>query len=234
MISQNKFVAGFRDLARKNLVISIAGESGLGKTSLALYLIGNLLPIENASCVWVQASELFPKKRMISMFQKNTSVLDYLNNNLFIVPKSSCKDQSSLNDTIKLFFSRETVLPPNIKYVVIDNISHHLRYRLEQIQDINGRILCVNDFFYSFLQPFLSYCATNNVIPILIHEMSFNPGLNQNKMFFYKLFERIESLFLSLRKSYRSNGLNVITITHKKCEWNLKYKLSTDGFDFYF
>jgi len=232
MISQNKFFTVFQDLTKKNLVVSISGESGLGKTSLALYLIGNLIQIEMTSCVWVQASESFPKKRMNSMFQKYNSVLDYLNNNVFVIPKYSCKDFVDFKSTIKLFLSKESVFPPNVKYVVIDNVSHHLRYKLEHIEDINNRTLFLNDFFYSFLQPFLTFCASNNIIPILVHEMSFNPGLNQNKMFFYKLFERIESVSIFLNKDFANNS-KYMTITYKTQSWKLNYVLSDSGFEFY-
>ena len=85
MTHQNLILEGIKEIFQDNTVISISGKSGTGKTSLALYLAGYYLASDiphDGSCVWIQASELFPKKRLKTMFQ-NTS-LNYLINNIFV------------------------------------------------------------------------------------------------------------------------------------------------------
>lgn len=66
-------------------VVSISGESGTGKTSFALYLVGNMVN-DPSCCIWIQASEFFPKARLTSMFQNDQQKKDYLLKNTLIAP----------------------------------------------------------------------------------------------------------------------------------------------------
>ena len=46
MISESKLINAFKHLFLNKLPLSISGESGTGKTTLALYSVGNLLTSE--------------------------------------------------------------------------------------------------------------------------------------------------------------------------------------------
>ena len=58
MISKSPLINLFKYLFDNRLPISVSGESGTGKTTLALYLVGNILISEEkyrGSCIWIQA-----------------------------------------------------------------------------------------------------------------------------------------------------------------------------------
>ena len=132
---------GIEDLFHENRLISISGKAGTGKTSLSLYLIGNLLTSltpYDGSCVWIQASEPFPKKRLGSMFRNDEGKLEYLTNNIFVTPGNGPYTTFDLQlEALKRLSKNNYLLPPDIKFIVIDNISYHLRFRFSQINDIN-------------------------------------------------------------------------------------------------
>ncbi|MHA1987214.1 MAG: hypothetical protein ACW98D_11285, partial [Promethearchaeota archaeon] len=89
MTFQESVISSFQELFRGNTLISISGKGGTGKTSLSLFLIGKFLtsiqPYEG-SCIWVQASEIFPKKRLHSLFEKDDEQLTYLTQNIYVTP----------------------------------------------------------------------------------------------------------------------------------------------------
>ena len=64
MVSQKSVFNGLKKLINRKSIISISGSSGTGKTSLSEFLIGNLLIENEGCCMWIQASEAFPKKRL--------------------------------------------------------------------------------------------------------------------------------------------------------------------------
>ena len=68
-------------------IISISGKSGSGKTTLALQLIGTILTDEDPqkTAIWIQSSELFPKKRLISLYNEFPSKVEYLLKNIFVL-----------------------------------------------------------------------------------------------------------------------------------------------------
>ena len=60
-------IVSLLNLLKERRIISISGESGTGKTTLALQLVASALTREGLTknqAVWVQASEQFPKKRL--------------------------------------------------------------------------------------------------------------------------------------------------------------------------
>ena len=70
----------FKTFPSGYFLVSISGESGLGKTTLALQLVGNILTSEasfSGQCVWVQASEAFPLQRLCSLYSKDSIKLSF-------------------------------------------------------------------------------------------------------------------------------------------------------------
>ena len=207
-LENSDFVSLIYSLSQRNrLVISISGESGTGKTILALQLVSTILtgekPYEN-SCVWIQASELFPKKRLISLFKTSPGKLNYLLKNIFVIPRnkpfSNYKEQSTFFNELGTL-----LLPSNVKFIVIDNISHHLRLAASLNLDVKGRIILLNQFFSSQLFPLIMRCLRDNIILILIHEVSFDPSSGKTQPFFNKLYSRIQTVSITLSKNFRSN-----------------------------
>lgn len=215
-------------------VVSISGSSGTGKTTLALQFVSKLLtraePYED-SCVWVQASELFSKKRLRSLFE-HLDVLDYLESNIFAIPKSTIKsyeEQSSVLYTISRDISQ---LPPFTKIIVIDNISNHLRHQISQSSDKKQVISILNNFFETQLEPLIFFCQRKAICLILLHEVSFNPELERNVPFFHSLYERIDSLHIHLEKDIFQKQNTLQATLNNSCI-NLEYKLRTKGLEFF-
>ena len=202
------FISSIYSLSQRNRrVISISGKSGTGKTTLTLQLVSTILtgekPYEN-SCVWIQASELFPKKRLISLFKTSPGKLNYLLKNIFVIPRnkpfSNYKEQSTFFNELGTL-----LLPSNVKFIVIDNISHHLRLAASLNLDVKGRVILLNQFFSSQLFPLIMRCLRDNIILILIHEVSFDPSSGKTQPFFNKLYSRIQTVSITLSKNFRSN-----------------------------
>lgn len=186
MESQSSILQRFLQLVSEHKLTCISGESGTGKTTLACQLVGTYLALKRTdTCLWVQASEIFPKTRIAQLFQEDLNALDHIFKNTFVAPKN--KTFNSYHDQLEFLkkFSENTfVLPPSLKYVVIDNISHHLRYELFQAPDVRAKCFMYNRFFDELLLPLIMYCRQNNIYLILIHEVSYNPETNKNVLFF--------------------------------------------------
>ena len=89
-MKKNNLISYFLKKCEEYSIINLYGESGLGKTTLALQIISNYLLVHRnnrKSCIWIQASENFPKKRLISMNSNNNFILNYLEKNIYIFPK---------------------------------------------------------------------------------------------------------------------------------------------------
>ena len=183
------------DLLRDRRIISISGESSTGKTTLALQLIASVLSygVTDEQCVWIQASEKFPKKRLHSFFKSSPGKLTSLLKKIFLYPVTSpflsYEDQSVFLRTLG-----STMLPFNTKFLVIDNISHHLRLAASYCSNIKQKTMLLDEFFSSQLLPLIMRCLREEINLILIHEVSFDPGLGRNQPFFNKLYSRINSL----------------------------------------
>lgn len=182
----------------EHTVISISGESGTGKTSLALYLIANLVK-NPVCCIWVQASEPFPRVRLEGMFRKNTDQQEYVLQNTYIAPK---KVMYSYSDQARFFSTLlDSIFPPDLQFLIIDNISHHLRYELTIRLGIDKKVRLMNEFYDTVIYPLILKCQREKVILILLHEVSFDVSTQQTRPFFYKLYERIKGVQLNLNKS---------------------------------
>ncbi len=233
MVPQDLILDGIKELFQNNTVISISGKSGTGKTSLALYLVGSYLTSSipySESCVWVQASESFSKKRLETMFQKEQ--LQYLTQNIFIIPGNG-PFISYLQQLEKLerVARNNFLLPPDLKFLVIDNISHHLRFKLSQVPDMEQRSQLINIFYDTVLNPLIFRCKRENINLLLIHEVSFDVNSQRTRPFFSKLYERIRGVDISLTKSFISNQ-RTMELAFNKTQFSINFTLSDIGFTF--
>ena len=227
------FISSIYRLSQRNRgIISISGKSGTGKTTLALQLVSTILtsekPLEN-SCVWIQASELFSKKRLISLFKTSPGNINYLLQNIFVFPRnkpfSNYKGQST-------FFNKlgTVLLPFNVKFIVIDNISHHLRLAASLHTDLKRRAKILDQFFNSQLFPLIMRCLRDKIVLILIHEVSFDPTLGKTQPFFNKLYSRIQAVNITLSKSLKTSEKKMeIECGDKSNGRNFTYEIMEGG-----
>lgn len=231
MLHEIDLISGIKKLISLNNIISISGPSGTGKTTLSLHLVGNLLkhnePLTD-SCIWIQASEIFPKKRLEQLFENNLEKLQYLQNNIFIKPiKRPIKSLEEQNVLIENLIAPTTLLPPSLKYIVIDNISHHLRYSL---QHTSNAFKLVNRFYDEQLLPLILFCNRENIRLFLIHEVTYSPKLNCIRPFFYKLYNRIKMIDIIL-KNMLNDKRKIMKISSKNYQWKFHYTLGNSGIE---
>jgi len=228
MTLESAFFEGFGKLCSYRNIISISGESGTGKTTLALNLVDHLIGVED-SCIWVQASELFPKKRLYQMLENYPERLEYVNESIYVIPGDSViqsyKDQAQIMEKI---VSMSAVLPPNLSVIVIDNISHHLRFVVGQNNNISEISRIMDEFYDTQIWPLILFCKRNDLILILIHEVTFVPSIAMTRPFFYKLYDRIKTIDLVLSNVINSNRktLSILVASH---EWKFTYNLDQTG-----
>ena len=179
-------------------------------------------------CVWIQASEFFPSRRLSQLFENNVKKLRFLRNNIFITPFKkpflSYQGQAQFLSTIE-----EKVFPPEVKIMVIDNISHHLRFRLTQYDSISEKVRLLNRFYEEQLLPLILYCQKNEIILILLHEVSYNPELGKTVPFFHKLYSRIESIEIFLEKDITS-PYKILNLSYLKYQKQVCYEIQNNGF----
>ena len=207
-LDNSDFISSIYILSQRNRnTISISGKSGTGKTILALQLVSKILTSEKHlenRCLWIQASESFPKKRLLSLYKTSPCEINYLLKNIFVIPRnkpfSNYKEQSTFFNEVGTL-----LLPSNVKFIVIDNISHHLRLAISLNSDIKRKVILLDQFFSSQLFPLIMRCLRENIILILIHEVSFNPSSGKTQPFFNKLYSRIQMVSITLSKNFRSN-----------------------------
>lgn len=234
MLQEVDLLNGIRKLLSHNNIISISGESGTGKTTLSLYLVGNFLTYGKSftdSCIWIQAGEIFPNKRLLQIFEGNSEELEYIQNNIFIKPvKMPIRPIMSFGEQkiiIENLINPSTFLPPSLKYIVIDNISHHLRYKLQHTTD-NYRLL--DRFYDEQLFPLILFCKREHIHLVLIHEVTFSPKLDRVRPFFYKLYDRIDKIDIVLHKVFNSDK-KTMEISHNQFQWNFQYMLAHSGIE---
>ena len=222
MLSQNKMLEGLQEILHKMTIVNLSGESGTGKTSLALYLASQFLE-DKGCCIWVQASEPFPKRRLETMYGNNQKRLTAILNQILIAP-NKCFTTFDAQSEFMVKITRENYLfPPDLQFIVIDNISHHLRFKLSQVSEISEKILLLDRFYSSELLPLILRCSRENTILILIHEVSFNINLQRNQPFFNRLYERIKGLNIVLKQS--------LITKERVMELTIKSKLYSFGFE---
>ena len=211
-------------------IISISGESGTGKTSLALFLVGQLLDFKN-SCFWIQASESFPKNRLISMYKEQKEKCDYLLNNVYITPSKVISLYSEQNNLLGKISNNKFLFPPDLRFIVIDNISHHLRFEISKVDDIRKRTSILNDFYDNILSPLILRCQRENITLILLHEVSFNVKLQKTLPFFHSLYKRIKGINIFLSRTLTSKE-RVMKIEVGDKIIPVIFKLNDNGFKF--
>jgi len=225
---ESAFIEGIKKLCSSQNIISISGESGTGKTTLALNLVNRLLGDED-SCIWVQAGELFPRKRLYQMLENYPERLELVNESIYVIPKNrvihSYKEQAQIMEKI---VSPTADIPPNLNVIVIDNISHHLRFVVGQNNNISDVSRIMDEFYDYQIWPLILFCKRNNVILILIHEVTFVPGLAKTRPFFYKLYDRIKTIDIVLGNMINKTKktLAILAADH---EWKFTYNLDQTG-----
>jgi hypothetical protein len=232
MQSEVDFLSEVKKLLNFHNIVSISGESGTGKTTLALQLIGSLLthkqPYQD-SCAWVQASELFSLKRLTQLFQSQEKKLDYIRDNIYIIPqKNLIRTYEEQTFLIQHILDLTIIMPPSIKYIIIDNISHHLRYKLSHYHSVKDISYLIDTFYENQLMPLILYCKRNEIILILIHEVTYSPKLERIKSFLHKLYDRINTIDLFLSHMYDSPKKN-LQISFKNIKWNFQYTIKQNG-----
>ncbi|MFX1584027.1 MAG: AAA family ATPase [Promethearchaeota archaeon] len=225
------FLLEIKTLLQSRMLISIYGKSGTGKTFLGLYLLGNLLTEKEPyhyQCIWIQACEFFPSKRLSQLFQKDLNKLQFLRNNIFITPLKkpflSYQEQAVLISQIQ-----HKTLPPELKVIIIDNISHHLRYEISKYESISEKVFILNDFYENQLFPLIMYCQQENMILILIHEVSYNPNLKKIVPFLHKLYNRIDSINVYLEKNLLSEN-KILHLIYSDYNNQFNYRIENHGF----
>lgn len=229
-LEKSVIISQIIDLAKKNGLISISGKSGTGKTTLALQFVSSLMTLEKPyrdQCVWVQASEQFPKKRLKSLFKSYPDRLNYVLKNVFVAP--GLKPFSTFVEQSDFFRKLKTTIFPNkVRFIVIDNISHHLRFAASSCSDFKGRRVLLDEFFSVQLFPLIMRCLREKIVLILIHEVSFDPSSGKTKSFFSKLYDRIDSLKVNLSKVIGS-GLKQMEISSKSTSTKFAYEIRDSG-----
>ncbi len=231
MLSEINFFIGIKKLFCHHNIVSISGKSGTGKTALALQLVENLITYEEPytqSCIWIQANESFPIKRLNQMLADYPEKVDYITENVFIIPQDNpihnYLEQSSI---LQKIVSPSTALPPYLKYIVIDNISHHLRFEITQYANLNCLTL-LDSFYETQLLPIILFCKRNDIVLILIHEVTYSPSLQRVRPFFYKLYDRIETIDIVLSNVCNSEKKNMF-ISFNRSQWNFQFLLGNNG-----
>jgi len=231
MLNQIEYLSQIKKLFNRNRIISISGESGTGKTTLALQLVSNFMTEKapfKKQCLWIQASEVFPKKRLNVMFKENSEKLKFLKENTYVFP---CKKPfSNYAEQYKILENIENLaFPPYLKYIVVDNISHHLRHSVFNSEDINAVGKIINNFYDNQLFPLIMLCQREKLNLILINEVSFNPHLNKNMPFLHQLYKRINKVDIFLQKSLFSDVKQLKLISEHNTQYML-YEISDFGF----
>ena len=228
MTLESAFIEGIEELCSSQNIISISGKSGTGKTTLALNLVDHFLGEED-SCIWVQASELFPKKRLYQILENYPERSEIVNESIYVIPRNrvihSYKEQVQ---EIEKIISPSADLPPNLSVIVIDNISHHLRFIVGQNREISEISRIMDEFYDTQIWPLILFCKRSNVILILIHEVTYVPGIAMTRPFFYKLYDRIKTIDIVLGDMINSTK-KTLSLLVAKNEWKFTYSLDKTG-----
>ena len=225
---ESTFVEGIEKLCSYRNIISISGKSGTGKTTLALNLVDRFLGDE-VSFIWVQESELFPKMRLYQILETSPERIELVNESIYVIPMNrvihSYKEQAQITEKI---VSSSADLPPNLSVIVIDNISHHLRFVVGQNSNISEVSRIMDEFYDTQMWPLILFCKKSSIILILIHEVTYVPGLAMTRPFFYKLYDRIKTIDIVLSDMVNSTK-KTLSLLIAKNEWKFIYALDQTG-----
>ena len=211
-----------RKLFLSKKLASIYGESSTGKTTMALQLIDFFLS-PGETCIWIQASEEFPIKRF-NVLSNNVNL-----SQIFISPKNNtCSSYEHFLLVLKSLFDEYSCLPPSVKFIVIDNISHHLRYKISQSSEVREVMAIQNDFYDNYLLRLIMMCEKEDISLILLHEITYNPNLDKNVPFYNRLYERLDSITISLEKPMGINH-KIMNVKFGNRMWSFSYFLKNQG-----
>lgn len=234
MKSISRIISGFNSLISHNTVISISGSSGTGKSTLAQYLVGNYTLLETSIpvlCFWLQASQKFSKNRLKQLFGRDLERYSRVKESIFVSPRekpcSSYLEQSTL--LIDLI-SKQHVFPNFLKFLVIDNISCHLRAEILNAPSFESKMHLQDDFFDDQLSKLVFMCFKMNVKLVLIHEMSYNPKKNENLPFLSNMYDRLGTTEFILESTFRKK-YNMLTIKTGNFKKLFKFRIINEGFD---
>ncbi len=229
-IDEQNILLRFNLALKQYPFIHIYGKGGMGKTTLVLYLLSRLLK-NDETCLWVQASNLFPKRRLSQMVADFPERLNHLQSHFLILPNTGIikdfKEQEYLLRKVSHAYLEKI---PGLSYLIIDTISHHLRYHLSLEKEMNARARIVNDFFEQHLFPLLMKCSLNKVSLFLIHEVS-SGREKGTKMFYDTLFSRIKGITIELYSDF-FNHHKYMKIKMNGRITNFEYKINSEGFIF--
>ena len=232
MVSKTIFLKGIKELFSFNNVISVSGESGSGKTNLALHLIGDLLTYGSFSdsCIWIQANELFPSGRLKQIFEIYPDKLKYIQENIFVLPKDhKISDYLEQENVLAQLIAPNTILPPDLRYIVIDNISHQLRFEVSNSPNVSKVVSCLDSFYTKQLYPLIVFCIRNNFILFLLHEVTYDPHLTQTRPFFYKLYDKLGTIDIILHNNKFNTKRKEMEILFNHSKKTFRYTIEQRG-----
>lgn len=239
-ISEREMLKRFNWAFQQYELVQVSGKAGSCKTNLTVFLISRLLKV-NETCVWVQASDTFPMKRLEQMNQSNINRLKVLKEKIILVPDKGTittipHQKQILQELTDIYLD----IDPNLKYVVIDNISHHLRYHLSLETEIVRRERIINDFFEFQLFPLVIKCSIKGIVLFLIHEVSSNPETGEEHIFYSTLFEKLNGIkinlsFTKVRMDSIERTLNLFWPIkgNEYYQSTLKFIMNIEGFSFF-
>ena len=181
--------------------------------------------------LWVQSSEDFSRVRLESIFQEDDDKLQHLKENIFVTPSNvACSNFTEQQLALAKIIDNNTILPPYLKFIVIDNISHHLRFELSRAGSIKEKSDLINGFFNGLLSPLIRKCHREKIHLILIHEISYVPELKKERPFLYKVYDRIQTINIELRKdiSSRRKKMNIF-LNSGQIHRDIEYELTNTG-----
>ena len=163
------------------------------------------------------------------MFESNLEHLRFLKENILVCPQDhiihTYEEQYSIFHSI---LSSSAILPPDLKFIVIDNISHHLRYKLTHFNSISDITWLLDGFYEDQLMPLLLFCRRFNIGLILIHEVTYDPKISQLRPFFYKLYDRIKTIDIVLSYSHNM-AEKQINISNTEFSTDFTYNIEQRG-----
>ena len=195
-LTQEDVVGILEHALDKRRILNIAGKSGTGKTTLAQLLVGNGMDLEEGEkTVWIQASKTFPGKRFDQLFGDRSA---HLKENIFLIPNGPCDNMDAQLALISRIAAEDLMLPPGVRFMVIDNISHHLRYEVGNAKI--SEIKFLKNRFYNELQSLIFFGLREQITLVLTHEVSYNPEKDKTLPFCHKIYDKLDAVNVLLNK----------------------------------
>ena len=130
---------------------------------------------------------------------------------------------------LRYFIDGDSELPPDVKFIIIDNISHHLRFELSTHSEIVDITYIIDSFYDEILSPLLLYCIRKKIYLILLHEVSFDMKAEQQRPFLHILYSRLDVLHIHLLKLFNSQKKKMKIISGES-RWEFFYMIKNTGF----